>query len=55
MALEKVNYEDGVTVISAKNMNEIQDAVINNQNDVETLKIQVSTLADSTFVNATVE
>lgn len=48
LALEKVNYEDSVTVISAKNLNEIQDAVISNQQDVENLKNQVATLIEAT-------
>lgn len=35
MALEKVNYVDGETPIEAKNLNDIQDAVIANQQAVE--------------------
>lgn len=50
MALEKVTYEDGKTVISAKNLNQIQDEIIQNGQELETLKNQVATL-----VNATVE
>lgn len=50
MALNKVTYEDSKTVIEARNMNEIQDEIIHNAEDIETLKSQVATL-----VNATVE
>lgn len=50
MALDKVEYEDNKTVISAKNLNDIQDEVIANRRDVDELKGQVSTL-----LNATVE
>lgn len=50
MALEKVEYEDGKTVIRADNLNQIQDEVIANRTDVDELKAQVSTL-----LNATVE
>lgn len=48
MSLEKVTYEENVTVISAKNLNDIQDEVIANRQDVDTLKSQVSTLLDAT-------
>lgn len=48
MALEKVTYEDNKTVITAKNLNEIQDEVIANRQDVEQLKSQVSTLIEAT-------
>lgn len=48
MALEKVNYVDKETIITAENMNEIQDAIIANQQEVETLKGQVSTLIEAT-------
>jgi hypothetical protein len=54
MALEKVTYKDQVTVITAKNLNDIQDAVIANQQAVEELQAQTSTPASS-FVEATVE
>lgn len=57
MALDKVNYIDGETVIGAKNLNEIQEEIIKNGADIKKngddlalLKAQVSTL-----VNATVE
>lgn len=33
MALKKVNYIDKQTVISAKNMNDIQDAIIDLENN----------------------
>lgn len=48
MALEKVTYEDNKTVITAKNLNDIQDEVIANRQDVEQLKSQVSTLIEAT-------
>ena len=54
MALEKVNYEDGRTVITGKNLNDIQDAVIANQQAVEELQEKTSTPASS-FVEATIE
>lgn len=54
MALEKVKYEDKVTPIMAKNLNDIQDAVIANQQAVEELQEQTSALASS-IVEATVE
>lgn len=37
MALTKVQYTDGVTVIGAKNLNDIQDEVIANGNNVAAL------------------
>ena len=48
MALEKVTYEDQKTVITAKNLNDIQDEVIANREDVEALKKQVSSLLEAT-------
>ena len=54
MALEKVNYEDKKTLITAKNLNDIQDAVIANQQAVEELQEKTSIPASS-FVEATVE
>lgn len=48
MALEKVVYVDGKTVIYGKNLNNIQDEVIANGEDIDTLKKQVSTLLDAT-------
>ena len=48
MALEKVKYEDKVTVIGAKNLNDMQDEIIANREDVDTLKSQVSTLLEAT-------
>ncbi len=48
MALQKVNYEDNKTVITAKNLNEIQDEVIANRQDVDSLKSQVATLVEAT-------
>lgn len=50
MALEKVTYEEKKTVISAKNLNDIQDEIIANRKDLDDLKNQGSAL-----VNATVE
>lgn len=54
MALEKVNYVDGETPITGKNLNEIQDAVIANQQAVEELQGKTSAPASS-LVEATVE
>lgn len=34
MALDKITYVDGVTVITAKNLNDIQDAVISNEGSI---------------------
>ena len=48
MALEKVDYVDNQTVIRAKNLNDIQDEIIKNGEELETLKNQVSTLANAT-------
>jgi hypothetical protein len=50
--LEKVEYKDNETVIRAKNLNDIQDAVIANQEAIEDLKI---TGAAQTIVDAVVE
>lgn len=47
MALEKVTYEDQKTVITAKNLNDIQDEVIANREEVEALKKQVSALLEA--------
>lgn len=52
MVLEKVNYEDGKTVIQAKNLNDIQDAVIANQRAIEAMEEQA---AKANIVNAAVE
>lgn len=52
MALQKVLYEDGKTVITAENMNKIQDEIIANQREIEDLKTQG---AASSIVPATVE
>lgn len=52
MAFEKVNYEDGKTVIRAKNLNEIQDELIAAQQEIERLKTQG---ANTSIVNAVVE
>lgn len=52
MALEKVIYEDGKTVISAKNLNQIQDEIIANQQAIEELQTQG---ASSDIVPASVE
>lgn len=48
MALQKVNYEDNKTVITAKNLNEIQDEVIATRQDVDNLKSQASALVEAT-------
>ena len=52
MALEKVNYEDGKTVIRAKNLNDIQDEIIANQQAIEDLQTQG---ASTNIVPASVE
>lgn len=48
MALEKVTYVEGKTVITGKNLNDIQDEVIETREDVEQLKSQMSTLIEAT-------
>lgn len=48
MALEKVTYEEKKTVISAKNLNDMQDEIIANREDVDALKNQVSALVEAT-------
>jgi hypothetical protein len=48
MALQKVIYKDDETVITAKNLNEIQDEIIANRQDVDKLKNQVTTLVEAT-------
>ena len=52
MALERVNYEDGKTVITAKNLNAIQDEIISNREDIDELMSQAS---GTTVHDATVE
>ena len=52
MALEKVNYKDGETVITAKNMNQIQDEIIKNKQAIDVLQTQG---ASSDIVPASVE
>ena len=48
MALNKVTYVDGKTVISAENLNDIQDEVINNTAELEVLSKQVSEILEAT-------
>ena len=48
MALEKVNYVDNKTVISAKNLNDIQDEIIANRKDLDEVKGQVTTIIEAT-------
>lgn len=48
MALVKVVYVDGETVITADNLNAIQDEIIANTQEVEALKSQVSALVEAT-------
>lgn len=48
MQLEKIVYVDGKTVIPAKNLNDIQDAIIANGEEIENLKRQAATLLDAT-------
>lgn len=52
MSLDKVNYVDGETTIGAKNLNDIQDAVIANQQAIESLQTQG---ASTDIVPASVE
>ncbi len=52
MALQKVFYEDGRTVITAENMNQIQDEIISNKQAIEELQTQG---ASSDIVPASVE
>ena len=42
IALVKVIYNDGETIITAANMNEIQDEIIANQQAIEELQTQVT-------------
>ena len=44
LALQKREYKNGETIITAENMNAIQDEVIAQGEELETLKSQVSTL-----------
>ena len=44
MALQKREHKNGETIITAENMNAIQDEVIAQGEELETLKSQVSTL-----------
>ena len=53
MALQKREYIDGETVITAKNMNDIQDEVIANREAIEALQSQAET--QTGIVNASVE
>lgn len=58
--LNKVTYTEGVTLIHAQNLNEIQDAVIQNEQDIGGLQTDVNNLqghavftapdADGTYV-----
>ena len=54
MALKKVTYKEKKTVISAENLNDIQDEVIANQQAIEALQNQVET-QNATIVIAGVE
>lgn len=54
MALEKVTYTQKKTVITAKNLNDIQDAVIDNENAIKELQGKISEPASS-LAEATVE
>lgn len=49
LALQKVVYENGETVITAENMNEIQEEIIANREAIDALKSQ------SGMVSASVE
>ena len=52
IALVKIIYKDGETVITAANMNQIQDEIIANQQAIEDLQNQV---ANTDIVPASVE
>lgn len=42
--LNKVTYTEGVTLIHAQNLNEIQDAIIENEGDIDGLQTDVGGL-----------
>lgn len=52
MALNKREYVDNETVITARNLNEIQDEIIANRQDIEELQKQGASAA---IINASVE
>ena len=52
MALEKRTYIDQETVITAKNLNDIQDEIIANRQEIDSLKTQG---ASTDIVPASVE
>lgn len=47
MALNKVVYEDNITVIRAKNLNDIQDNIISNKNEIDS-KVNSSDIIEYT-------
>ena len=53
LALTKRTYIDDVTVIPAKNLNEIQDEIIEQGEILETLRAQIAPTDD--LVNAQIE
>ena len=54
LALEKVNYKDNETVITARNLNAIQDEIIYNRQLIDELGKQPSA-PTTTIIDATVE
>lgn len=53
LALKKREYIDGETVITAENMNDIQDEIIANRDAIEALQSQAE--AQSGIVSAIIE
>ena len=52
MALEKRNYIDGTTVITAKNLNDIQDEIRANGTAIASQATQIAAKADTTALTA---
>lgn len=50
--LNKVTYTEGVTLIHAQNLNEIQDAIIENEGDIDDLQTDVGNLQAQTVFTA---
>lgn len=48
MALQKVTYEPKKTVITAQNLNDIQDAILANEQAIEELRDKPTELVDVT-------
>ena len=54
MALNKVTYVDNETVIGAQNLNDIQDEIITNAADIDTLETTVGALGNVANLTYTV-